>query len=71
MRYAIKRLLVSDMEEAEFLAGKTVKWAGIVIKQPSGDAEFVMRFTDNTSCTVGAWQSEGYPVEMILDITSG
>lgn len=71
MRYAIKRLLVSDMEETEFLVGKTVKWAGIVIRQPSGDAQFVIHFTDSTSCTLGAWQNEGYPVEMILEITSG
>lgn len=63
--------MVSDMEEAEFLVGKTVKWAGIVINQLSGDAEFIMRFTDNTSCTLGAWQTEGYPVEMGLEITSG
>lgn len=63
--------MVSDMEEAEFLVGKTVKWAGIVINQVSSDAEFVMRFTDSTSCTLGAWQTEGCPVEMSVEITSG
>lgn len=52
------------MEETEFLMGKTIKWAGILVDQATGDAEFVMQFTDGPSVSVGAWQREGYPVEM-------
>lgn len=52
------------MEEAGFLKGKTIEWAGMVPDQTMGDAEFVIQFTDGTSVKVEAWQREGYPVEM-------
>jgi len=54
------------MEEAVFLKGKTIEWAGIVFDKNTGDAEFVFRLTDGTNATVGAWQKEGHSVEMIV-----
>lgn len=58
------------LENGEFLKGKTVVWAGVVPNRNTGDAEFVMCFTDDTVCTVGAWQLEGYLTEMSVEVTS-
>jgi len=50
------------------LVGKTIEWAG-VIERPSGDAEFLMRFTDGSTATLAAWKREGHPLEMNVDLT--
>jgi hypothetical protein len=50
------------------LAGKTIEWAGIV-ERPSGDAEFLMRFSDGSTATVAAWKREAHPLEMSVDLT--
>ena len=49
------------------LVGKTIEWAG-VIERPSGDAEFLMRFTDGSAATVAAWQREGFSLQMNVDL---
>ena len=50
------------------LAGKVVLGADVIPNKDTGDAEFVLRFTDGTTAIVGAWQTEGYPIEMSVDI---
>ncbi len=50
------------------LVGKTIEWAG-VIERESGDAEFLMRFTDGSTATVAAWKREGYSLQMNVDLS--
>ena len=58
---------MSTKETAGELGGKTIEWAGIV-ERPSGDAEFLMRFTDGSTATVAAWQREGHSLQMSVDL---
>jgi len=58
---------MKTLEEASFMNGKIVKWAGIVAGHATDDAEFVVRFTDGTSYVIGAWQREGCPLEMSVE----
>lgn len=57
------------INEVGTLNGKAIEWAGVVANEATGDAEFVMHFTDGCTCTVGAWQREGYPIEMVVETT--
>ena len=50
------------------LVGKTIEWAG-VMERESGNAEFVMRFTDGSTATVAAWQRAGYALQMNVDLS--
>ena len=50
------------------LTGKTIEWAG-VIERESGDAEFLMRFTDGSTATVAAWKNAGYSLQMNVDLS--
>lgn len=50
------------------LVGKTIEWAGVVERE-SGDAEFVMRFTDGSTAIVAAWQRQGYALQMNVDLS--
>jgi hypothetical protein len=50
------------------LTGKTIEWAGLV-ERPSGDAEFLMRFTDGSTATVAAWKKEGHSLQMNIDLS--
>lgn len=54
-------------EKAE-LKGKTIDWAGLV-ERPSGDAEFVLRFTDGSQATVAAWKKDGHSLQMNVDLS--
>ena len=58
---------MSIQETKSELAGKTIEWAGMV-ERPSGDAEFLMRFTDGSTATVAAWQREGHSLRMNVDL---
>jgi hypothetical protein len=49
------------------LHGKTIESAA-VLERPSGDAEFVMRFTDGSTATVAAWKREGHSLKMNVDL---
>ena len=40
-----------------------------VVERPSGDAEFVMRFTDGSTATVAAWKREGHALQMNVDLS--
>jgi len=55
------------IDETGFLIGKAIEWAGVVTNETTGDAEFVMRFTDGSACTIGASQRDGFPLEMSVD----
>jgi len=55
------------IEEAGFLIGKAIEWAGVVVNETTGDAEVVMRFTDGSACTISASQRDGFPIEMNVD----
>lgn len=61
---------MATIDEAAFLNGKAIEWAGVVANEATGDAEFVMRFTDGSACTIGAWQREGSPIEMVVSEVS-
>ena len=50
------------------LHGKTIESAE-VLERPSGDAEFVMRFTDGSTATVAAWKREGHALQMNVDLS--
>lgn len=50
------------------LHGKTIESAE-VLERPSGDAEFVMRFTDGSTATVAAWKREGHALQMNIDLS--
>lgn len=58
------------LEINEAIVGKAVAWSGVVVAEATGDAEFVIRFTDGTSCRVSAWQQEGRPTEMSFETTT-
>lgn len=58
--------MTATQQKAE-LTGKTVEWAGIV-ERPSGDAEFLMRFTDGSTATVAARKREGHSLQMNVDL---
>lgn len=58
---------METVEEFELLKGKTIEWAGVISNKTTGDAEFVMRFSDGTASTVCAWQKEGFPTEMSVE----
>ena len=49
------------------LHGKTIESAA-VMERPSGDAEFVMTFTDGSTATVAAWKREGHALQMNVDL---
>jgi hypothetical protein len=59
--------MIVKMEKKE-LAGKTIEWAGVV-ERPTGDAEFLMRFTDGSVSTVVAWAKAGYSLQMGVDLS--
>lgn len=65
--FEISEVDMATINEAGFLIGKAIEWAGVVTNQTTGDAEFVMRFTDGSVCTIGAWQREGFPIEMSVE----
>ena len=50
------------------LSGKTIEKAGVVAR-PSGDAQFVIHFTDGSTATIAAWKREGYRLEMSIDLS--
>jgi hypothetical protein len=59
---------MSTQQPVNDLTGKTIASAAV---QPrvTGDAEFVIRFTDGSVATVAAWKREGNPLEMSVDIS--
>jgi len=55
----------TTVETVPELSGKTIAEA-IISTNDAGDQELVIRCTDGTEFTVGAWQTEGYPVQMAV-----
>lgn len=61
---------MTTVELVEEMTGKTISEAAISTTE-NGDKELIIRCTDGSSFTVGAYQQEGYPVEMLVTQREG
>lgn len=64
----IRKTEGTQSNAVEALIGKTITGAGIA--QLVDGEEVRMQFTDGSSVTIGGSQREGYPMEMLVDVSA-